>query len=523
MKLKSRLVPAGLIALVIVACSYLASTHATLNDDSGDVPAPIGATKKGATTEELPAPKLDAVKIAPTSPAQNGTFKRLSDGHFLTSATQVTIGVEITASADDGSAALYVNGVPQKNQSIKNSGQRTFEFVSVNVQERENTISVEWKPTTGGFAGRSFASDTLFITRDTVGPTFQHAEVIDVPATGTTLVVTFADDDFDKTTLTEAFKVVREDKGGGFAAQDTMSIQGAPVISGRTIRLSFAALSAGQYQLMVQGDKLKDIVGNFAGGNSSAGAAKPWVFAVLAGRKSGEHIEFPPYAPPTKQAIPIEGFNPADYVTTRVARLYYYRDAHRVAEIINRNVRSYNQAAVTQAERRASKARDDADDAADNRRKTEREAVQAAQQSRNAEQKLAATQEVLGVVRQLEFEIGDKTARVEEIKQKLAEVRSADENARGLKEAAAAATLTAREARAEANRLALERANAEIDDEATKNASAQARLKAENDEAEAMAARTRADSSRGASNFVALDTEANRLRDIAVISRADAV
>ena len=99
--------------------------------------------------------------------------------------------------------------------------------------------------------------------------------------------------------------------------------------------------------------------------------------------------------PPTKQIIPPEGFNPGDFVETRVAQLYYYRDAHRVAQIINRNIRSYNQAAVTLEERRAQTARDDADNATDDRRQKEREAVRAAEQARNAEQQLATAQQAL--------------------------------------------------------------------------------------------------------------------------------
>ena len=40
------------------------------------------------------------------------------------------------------------------------------------------------------------------------------------------------------------------------------------------------------------------------------------------------------------------GFNPADRVETRVVRLYYFRDAHRVAQIVNRDVKSYNRTGV---------------------------------------------------------------------------------------------------------------------------------------------------------------------------------
>ena len=53
--------------------------------------------------------------------------------------------------------------------------------------------------------------------------------------------------------------------------------------------------------------------------------------------------------------------NPSDKVETRVARLYYYRDAHRVAQIINRKVQSHNRQGVDMARQLADKARADAD------------------------------------------------------------------------------------------------------------------------------------------------------------------
>ncbi len=113
-------------------------------------------------------------------------------------------------------------------------------------------------------------------------------------------------------------------------------------------------------------------------------------------------MEFSPYAPPTQQVIPKEGFNPGDFVETRVAQLYYYRDAHRVAQILNRNIRSFNQAAVTQAERRAENSRYAADSATDERREKERAAVRTAEQARAEEQRLAAAQQELAELQRLE-------------------------------------------------------------------------------------------------------------------------
>src|SRR6185312_1382881 len=75
-----------------------------------------------------------------------------------------------------------------------------------------------------------------------------------------------------------------------------------------------------------------------------------------------------------------------------VVRLYYYRDARRVAEIINRDLKSYNQAAVDTRRRMAEKARTGADALTDQRRQQEVKAVRAAQASRDAQRQLEQAQ-----------------------------------------------------------------------------------------------------------------------------------
>jgi len=100
---------------------------------------------------------------------------------------------------------------------------------------------------------------------------------------------------------------------------------------------------------------------------------------------TGKNVEFPEY---TTRAPVKSGFNPGDHVETRVANLYYYRDAHRVAQILNREVQSYNRAAVSMQEQAADKARQKANQATDDRQAKERRAVEASQLSRQAEQEL---------------------------------------------------------------------------------------------------------------------------------------
>jgi hypothetical protein len=107
---------------------------------------------------------------------------------------------------------------------------------------------------------------------------------------------------------------------------------------------------------------------------------------------TGPYVAFSEYTAPRE--VP-EGFNPSDKVETRVSRLYYYRDAHRVAQIINRNARSYNRQAVDMAQQNADQARAEADAATTSRRTADAQAIEAAQKAREAEDRMADLQQQL--------------------------------------------------------------------------------------------------------------------------------
>jgi len=125
---------------------------------------------------------------------------------------------------------------------------------------------------------------------------------------------------------------------------------------------------------------------------------------------TGENVEFPEYTEPRD---PPPGFNPSDHVETRVARLYYFRDAHRVAQIINREVKSYNRAAVDAAEQLADKARADADAATDLRRRQEFLAIEAAKATRRAEAELQQDERALLQARQNEIDAANRIGQIE--------------------------------------------------------------------------------------------------------------
>jgi hypothetical protein len=108
------------------------------------------------------------------------------------------------------------------------------------------------------------------------------------------------------------------------------------------------------------------------------------------------NVEFNEFVPRKEKG---EGFNPSDKVVTRVARLYYFRDAHRVAQIVNRTAMSYNKTNVEMAQQWADRSLRRADEATDSRKALEAKAVRAAQESRAVENALAQAQQALASVR----------------------------------------------------------------------------------------------------------------------------
>lgn len=112
---------------------------------------------------------------------------------------------------------------------------------------------------------------------------------------------------------------------------------------------------------------------------------------------TGRQIIYPEY---TKFREFANGFNPSDKVVTRVARLYYYRDAHRVTQIINRKAKSHNAQNATMSRRLADQARIFADQTTDRRKSAERRAVESAQYAREAENALKKYQQAAGDARQ---------------------------------------------------------------------------------------------------------------------------
>lgn len=184
---------------------------------------------------------------------------------------------------------------------------------------------------------------------------------------------------------------------------NTTSAPGTPVTGGvvsldpdgRTVLIKYARdIVPGVYTLSLPGtnkdDQISDLIGNTIAEPFTQDLTAPTdaLASQSAGvtLQTGPNVEFPEY---TKFRKVPDGFNPSDRVETRVVRLYYNRDAHRVAQIVNRDVKSYNAATVDVRRRAADRVRDEANMAIDERKRLEREAVIAFEKTREAEKALA--------------------------------------------------------------------------------------------------------------------------------------
>ncbi|HWL09844.1 MAG TPA: hypothetical protein VNQ76_15670 [Planctomicrobium sp.] len=180
-----------------------------------------------------------------------------------------------------------------------------------------------------------------------------------------------------------------------------------------SVALKFTALKPDLYKLVVVGNQqsvalrsgethsgIKDKFGNLLEVNGILGADYSEVLGSFSSLVSGEisraeirgvsdstgdYVPFPEYAQFRNYPA---GFNPSDKVISRIARLYYFRDAHRVVQIVNRKAKSYNRQAVEMDAQLANAAGRQAEAKTDLRRSHELKAIRAAQEARAAEEAL---------------------------------------------------------------------------------------------------------------------------------------
>lgn len=207
-----------------------------------------------------------------------------------------------------------------------------------------------------------------------------------------TVVVDLKDSDLAVGSVSaRSFQVKYEGSGSALDIVDT------PQVSSDGKSISFTIVGRGRGSYTVQTVDLADVLTNKQG-TANSETNKPVPFTISDGpqpEEKGEHIAFPPllkrgFDPDHEHAD--SEFKPQELVDTRVVHLYYFRDAHRVVEIINRNLKRLNQYGVSFARDLANKAQTDADDATDTRRNNEALAAQAVQRARSARRDLDKAQ-----------------------------------------------------------------------------------------------------------------------------------
>ncbi|HEV7999866.1 MAG TPA: hypothetical protein VGP63_08310, partial [Planctomycetaceae bacterium] len=268
---------------------------------------------------------------------------------------------------------------------------------------------------------------SIVVYLDTTPPIVDSVVVNPLPGAGGTIVITLRDSDLDQTTIaqgdfdvemlvgttTTAATVGPTTNAGAptpnLNQQVPIAAVGVPSYdaAARTITLTYNQLGAGNYSITVS--KLADRVGNVITA-SPGDPTNPRTFNVTAGRLHGKQIEYPEFLTPEDRR---GTFDPADKVETRRVNLYYFRDAHRVAEIINRNTQHLNQTGYDAAQRIAQDARAAADNKTLERRTDEFQAVEAARNTRATRKQYQDTLQQLTAAQQQNAQLQNQNAEIQ--------------------------------------------------------------------------------------------------------------
>ncbi len=196
--------------------------------------------------------------------------------------------------------------------------------------------------------------------------------------------------------------------------------------------LTFENLPTNNYQLVIEGQHIVDKFGNQLTG-VEGGEPGSTYRKVLSESKpaSTPPVETPAKAPPKEEtpSVPAQlelgefvkyreyekrppqsGFNPSDKVVTRVARLYYYRDAHRVAQILNSEVKSMNHTGYHEAQIKAQQTRKAYENAVFDRQQQEQKAIAAAKELRNIENQYRTQQQTVSALIRRRARLESETA-----------------------------------------------------------------------------------------------------------------
>ncbi|NQT13817.1 MAG: hypothetical protein HQ582_13775, partial [Planctomycetes bacterium] len=410
------------IILVVVACGFCAYASegvqwAFSNSDGPDnrplhaIPASLPPAQEAtvmpvAFAEATSSEKRGTLVLKfqdPEGVVPEGTLSELNGDHF-----QKGFILEVSSfQEDDKKGKLQVKiGSATKDFDLDKEV-NAFRY-KTNLEEiidqGEQTLSAVWAPPAGDpEANKRFEAQPLKVKIDTHGPVLDTVQLTGSLDEEPELVIKFGDDDLEESTVNEHnFVVQRFEEGDRFAPRETIQSVAVDETDKSVVRITFGNLQPGVYRLRVtgtgpangsNGTPLQDTVGNHAGGRGTKGRDQERIFGADPPPEPSKHVEFPEFQPTAPQPHHPRRINPADKVETTVVRLYYFRDAHRVAQILNRTSKSHRHAAVMLAQRNAERARTDADTLTDDRRANEREAIKLVGDLRRLETQLGQARE----------------------------------------------------------------------------------------------------------------------------------
>lgn len=350
---------------------------------------------------KAPAPQLDKLyksdktTSVPTSSNIQKPLLKLTFGEAAVPAGALYIDV-----GSERLAKVVIEKGAEKAQFIP------LDFGRISMRESRD-LTVVWDPDGDGDGQLpSVRSNPVPVDIDTVPPVITGVKLLGVPGGAATLEIRFAENDLEKSpnatgenataatsVTTSANYTFRRSAGMATIETEVSGLNIAPRLNtaNDAILIALTNLYTDTYQVTVK--NIKD-----GHGNLIDPVEQSFTFTSFPSPESAKHVEFPEYtARPDRNKKSI--FNPGDRVETRVARLYYFRDAHRAAQIVNRNVKSYNRAAVTMAQQAAEEARTVANQKTADRKQREAAAIRAAEATRAAEQELAAARQTLEDIR----------------------------------------------------------------------------------------------------------------------------
>lgn len=307
---------------------------------------------------------------------------KLGDAVLKLTTSQSTVGA--TFSSINSTNNSYTATLSSLDQNLN-------EVITLKVEASFPILKSDSTPS--GFESIVETSNQISFLLDSEPPKITDIVVERFPGGGGIVQFQLEDSDLKESSLagSSTFKVVHTPLDGDKALVSIpVAINGPATYDARTRRISlaFANLNPGDYSVTIANlsdrfDKLMQI--------DQSGELEEQ-FSAPGGRLQGPHVEFPRFLRPNGDS---SGFNPADRVDTRVVDLYYFRDAARVAQVINRNVRDLDRVGYDAAQQFAKRARDDSRIQIDERRQLESLAVQDAQRTRQSERELETKQQEL--------------------------------------------------------------------------------------------------------------------------------